>query len=49
VWWRSAANRELAERGGAELHLESRAALKHGIEIGHGGFFLNLTQHRRLL
>ena len=42
---------ELAERGNAELNLESRAAIQHGIEIGRGGFYLNLTveQYRQLL
>lgn len=41
---------ELAERGGADLSLEGRAALEHGIQIGRGGFFLNLTdeQYKRL-
>lgn len=42
---------ELAERGGADLSLDSRAALEHGIQIGRGGFYLNLTdeQYRRLV
>jgi len=41
---------EMAERGNANLNLESRAAIQHGIEIGRGGVYLNLTdeQHRRL-
>ena len=41
---------ELAERGNADLNLESRAAIQHGIAIGRGGFYLNLTdeQYRRL-
>ena len=33
----------LAERGKADMNLESRAAIQHGIEIGRGGFYLNLT------
>ncbi len=42
---------ELAERGNADLNLESRAAIQHGIEIGRGGFYLNLTaeQYSRLM
>jgi hypothetical protein len=42
---------EMAKRGGADLNLESRAGLQHGIEIGRGGFYLNLTdeQYSRLL
>jgi hypothetical protein len=41
---------ELAERGSADLNLESRAAIQHGISIGRGGFYLNLTaeQYSRL-
>jgi hypothetical protein len=41
---------EMAERGKADLNLESRAAIQHGIEIGRGGFYLNLTdeQYRKL-
>lgn len=34
---------EMDERGKADLNLESRAAIQHGIEIGKGGFYLNLT------
>ena len=37
---------ELAERGNAELNLESRAAIQHGIAIGRGGFYLNLTDEQ---
>jgi hypothetical protein len=37
---------ELAERGGADMNLESRAALEHGISIGRGGFYLNLTDEQ---
>jgi len=43
---------ELAKRGRADLHvLENRTALQYGFEVGHGGFFLNLTDelYRRLL
>lgn len=42
---------ELAERGKADLNLESRAAIQHGIEIGRGGLYLNLSeeQYRKLL
>jgi hypothetical protein len=41
---------ELAERGNADLNLESRAAIQHGISSGRGGFYLNLTgeQYSRL-
>ena len=35
---------ELAERGNADLNLESRASIDHGIAIGRGGFYLNLTE-----
>jgi hypothetical protein len=37
---------ELAERGNADLNLESRAALQHGIENGRGGFYLNLSDEQ---
>ena len=37
---------ELAERGNADLNLESRAAIQHGIRIGRGGFYLNLTDEQ---
>ena len=37
---------ELAERGGADLNLEARAALEHGISIGRGGVWLDLTQEQ---
>jgi hypothetical protein len=37
---------ELAERGNADLNLESRAAIQHGIEIGRGGFYLNLNDEQ---
>jgi len=41
---------KLAERGGATLDLESREAIRHAIEIGRGGVWLNLTdeQYKRL-
>jgi hypothetical protein len=41
---------ELAERGNADLNLESRASIQHGISIGRGGFYLNLSdeQYERL-
>lgn len=35
---------ELAERGGCPMDdLEGRQAMEHGIEIGRGGMWLNLT------
>lgn len=37
---------ELAERGGADLSLEGRAPLDHGIQIGRGGIWLNLTDEQ---
>lgn len=42
---------ELAQRGNANLNLESRAAIRHGISTGRGGFYLNLSeeQYRKLL
>ena len=41
---------DLAKRGGAELTSEARSMLEHGINIGRGGVWLNLTatQYRRL-
>lgn len=41
---------ELAERGGAEMTSEARSMLAHGISIGRGGVWLNLTpeQYARL-
>jgi hypothetical protein len=39
---------ELATRGGADLNLESRASIDHGIAIGRGGFYLNLTDEQYL-
>lgn len=43
--------REMAERGGCNLNLESRQALDHGIEIGRGGVWLELSdeQYQKLL
>jgi hypothetical protein len=42
--------REIAERGGCNMNLEARQSLDHGIEIGRGGVWLELTeeQYRRL-
>ena len=34
---------QLAERGGCTMNPEGRQALEHGIEIGRGGIWLNLT------
>jgi hypothetical protein len=41
---------ELARRGGAVLNLEAEQAIRHGIDIGRGGVWLNLTeeQYRKL-
>ncbi len=43
--------RRLAERGGAFVNLEAKSMLDHGLEIGRGGVWLNLTeeQYQRLL
>jgi len=35
---------EMAKRGGMDAGLETRAALEHGISIGRGGVWLNLTE-----
>jgi hypothetical protein len=35
---------EIAERGGALRNLETKQAMEHGIEIGRGGVWLELTQ-----
>jgi hypothetical protein len=42
--------RDIAERGGCNMNLEARQGLDHGIEIGRGGIWLELTedQYRRL-
>jgi hypothetical protein len=42
--------REIADRGGCNMNLEARQSLDHGIEIGRGGIWLELTeeQYRRL-
>jgi hypothetical protein len=37
---------ELAERGGCALNLEARQAIEHGIEIGRGGIWLQLTEEQ---
>jgi hypothetical protein len=41
---------ELAERRNAELNLEAREAIQHGVNIGRGGFYLRLSdeQYNRL-
>lgn len=43
--------REIARRGGANLNLETLQAFDHGIEIGRGGIWLELSdeQYRKLL
>ena len=43
--------REIARRGGASLNLETLQAFDHGIEIGRGGIWLELSdeQYRKLL
>jgi hypothetical protein len=38
--------RKIAERGGCNLNLESRQALDHGIEIGRGGIWLELSEEQ---
>jgi hypothetical protein len=35
--------KELAKRGGASMILEDKQAIDHGIEIGRGSVWLNLT------
>lgn len=35
---------EMARRGGARLDLEAEQAIRHGLEIGRGGVWLNLTE-----
>ncbi len=42
--------REIAERGGCTMNLETLQALDHAIEIGRGGVWLELTdeQYRKL-
>ena len=37
---------ELAKRGNADLNLECRAAIQHGISAGRGGFYLNLSEEQ---
>jgi hypothetical protein len=43
--------RQMAERGGGFTSLETRSMLDHGIEIGRGGVWLELTeeQYQKLL
>ena len=38
--------REIARRGGCNMNLESLQALEHGIEIGRGGVWLELTEEQ---
>jgi hypothetical protein len=38
--------REMAERGGCEMNLEARASFDHGIEIGRGGLWLELSEEQ---
>jgi hypothetical protein len=38
--------RELAERGGGNMSLETRQSLDHGIEIGRGGIWLELSEEQ---
>lgn len=35
---------EIAARGGCNMNLEGRQAIEHGIEIGRGGVWLELTE-----
>jgi hypothetical protein len=37
---------ELVERAGGFPDQESRLAMNHGLEIGRGGMFLNLTEEQ---
>lgn len=50
--WESSQERlfEIAERGRHRLTQEERQALQHGIDMGRGGIWLELTeeQYRRL-
>ena len=43
--------RKTVERGGGLSNLEARSMLDHGIEIGRGGVWLEMTeeQYRKLL
>jgi hypothetical protein len=38
--------REIAERGVCNLNLEARQSLDHGIEIGRGGVWLELSEEQ---
>ena len=40
---------ELAKRGGSNLNLEGRQTLDHGIEIGRGGLWLDLSEEQSLV
>jgi hypothetical protein len=37
---------ELAERGGCNLNLEGRQAIQHGIDIGRGEIWLELSEEQ---
>jgi hypothetical protein len=41
---------QLAKRGGAKVDLEAEQAIRHGIETGRGGVWLNLNddQYQKL-
>lgn len=38
--------KEMARKGGAAMNLETLQALEHGIEIGRGGVWLELTEEQ---
>jgi hypothetical protein len=38
--------RQMAERGGVQINLEARSMLDHGIEIGRGEIWLELTDEQ---
>jgi hypothetical protein len=38
--------REIAERGGCNMNLEARQSLDHGIEIGRGAIWLELSEEQ---
>jgi len=40
--------RELAERAGCSLNLETLQALNHGLETGRGGVWLELSEEQYL-
>lgn len=37
---------EMAQRGGATMDVEAQQATKHGLEVGRGGVWLNLTDEQ---